>query len=245
MSFATAFACSGPGAAVGDERELARVVAALDGDEAQRARHVLVDDREDALGRLPRPTARPIASAIVCTAARAASTSSSISPPSRRGGRWPSTTFASVTVGSVAALAVCGGAGLRAGRLRADAERLRELGHVRDRAAAGADRVHVDRRHLDPEVADRGLAADRRLAVLAERDVRRRAAHVEGEDVVEARLARDEERACDAAGRAREDAVDRVARRLARRHQAGVGAQDVDVRRARRCRRAALWSCST
>ena len=39
-------------AAVGDEREVARVVAALDGDEPQRARHVLVHDREDALGRL-------------------------------------------------------------------------------------------------------------------------------------------------------------------------------------------------
>ena len=43
---------------------------------------------------------RPIASAIVCTDARAASASSSISPPSSLGGRWPSTTFASVTVGS-------------------------------------------------------------------------------------------------------------------------------------------------
>ncbi len=51
MIFATAFACSGPGAAVGDEREVARVVATLDGDDAERAGHVLVDDREDALGR--------------------------------------------------------------------------------------------------------------------------------------------------------------------------------------------------
>ena len=41
-----------PGAAVGDERELARVVAALDGDEPQRTGHVLVDDREDPLGGL-------------------------------------------------------------------------------------------------------------------------------------------------------------------------------------------------
>ena len=40
------------GAAVGDEREVARVVAALDGDEPQRAGHVLVDDREDPLGGL-------------------------------------------------------------------------------------------------------------------------------------------------------------------------------------------------
>ena len=38
------------GAAERDERELARVVAALHGDEPQRAGHRLVRDREDALG---------------------------------------------------------------------------------------------------------------------------------------------------------------------------------------------------
>ena len=42
---------------------------------------------------------RPIASAIACTAVRDALTSSAISPPSSFGGRCPSTTFASVTVG--------------------------------------------------------------------------------------------------------------------------------------------------
>ena len=72
--------------------------------------------------------------------------------------------MASVTVGSVAALPVGGGAGLGARRLRADAQRAGQLGDVRDRAAAGADGVHVDARDLDPELADRGLAADRRLA---------------------------------------------------------------------------------
>ena len=59
------------------------------------------------------------------TAARAASTSSDISPPIRSAGRWPSTTLASVTVGSVAALAVGRRAGLGARRLRADAQRAR------------------------------------------------------------------------------------------------------------------------
>ena len=48
-----------PGAAVGDERELARVVAALDGDDAQRAGHVLVHDREDPLGGRPRRSRGP------------------------------------------------------------------------------------------------------------------------------------------------------------------------------------------
>ena len=40
------------GAAERDERELARVVAALDADHAQRAGHVLVDDPQDAVGGL-------------------------------------------------------------------------------------------------------------------------------------------------------------------------------------------------
>ena len=56
---ASALACSGAGAAEGDEREVARVDAALHGDDAQRAEHVLVDDVDDALrGRLgtPRPS---------------------------------------------------------------------------------------------------------------------------------------------------------------------------------------------
>ena len=128
-----------------------------------------------------------------------------------------------------AAAAVRRGTGIRARGLRPDAKRLGQLRHVRDRAAARTDGVDVDRRHLDAEVTDRGLAPDRRLAVLTERDVGRRAAHVEGEDVVEPRLAGDVERAGDAARRAREDAIDRVAHRLARRHQTGVRAEDVDV----------------
>ena len=41
-----------PGAAEGHQRELARVVAALHGDHAQRAGHVLVDDPQDAVGGL-------------------------------------------------------------------------------------------------------------------------------------------------------------------------------------------------
>ena len=130
-----------------------------------------------------------------------------------------------------AAAPVGGRSGVGPCRLRADAECLRELRDVGDRAASCADGVHVDRRHLDAEVADRGLAADRRLTVLTEGNVRRRAAHVEGEDVLEPRLARDVERAGDAAGWAGQDPVDRVLCGLARRHQAGVRAENVDVGR--------------
>ena len=39
-----------PGAAEGDEREVARVVTALDRDDAQRAQHLGVDDVDDRRG---------------------------------------------------------------------------------------------------------------------------------------------------------------------------------------------------
>ena len=164
---------------------------------------------------------RPIASAIVWTDVRAASTSSAISPPSSRGGE---VAEHDIRVGHgrlLAAAPVGGRPGVGPCRLRADAECLRQLGDVRDRAAACTDGVHVDRGHLDAEVADRSLAADRGLTVLTQRNVRRCAAHVEGEDVLEPRLARDVERAGDAAGWAGQDSVDGVLRSLTRRHQAG------------------------
>ena len=174
---------------------------------------------------------RPIASATDCTAVPAASTSSSISPPSRRGGRCP-THDVRVRHGRVgAALAVRGRPRLGARRLRPDPERLRQLRDMRDRAAAGTDRVHVHRRHAQTEMRDGSLAADRRLPGEAERHIRRRTAHVEREDVVEAGLPRHVERARDPSRRAREHTVDRVAPRLPRRHQARVRAQDVHVRR--------------
>ena len=154
--------------------------------------------------------ARPMASAIVCTAARAASTSS-CHLAAQQARRQVAEHDVRVGHGRLRAAAPVGRrARVGARGLRADAERLRQLRHVGDRAAAGADGVDVDGRHLDAEVADRRLAPDRRLAVLAQRDVGRRAAHVEGQDVVEPRLAGDVERAGDAAGRAGQDPVDRV-----------------------------------
>ncbi len=216
----------GAGAAVGDQREVAGVVAALHGHEPQRTRHVLVDDRDDSLGGLLGrveahrvgnrlhgcPRRLDVERHLAAEQARREMAENDVGIRNRRLG---------------AALAIRGRAGLGACRLGTDAQRFRQLRHVRDRAAACADGVHVHRGHLDPEVTDRRLAPDRRLPVLAERHVSRRPAHVEREDVVVARLARDEQRAGDAARRAGEDAVDRVAGGFACRHQARVGAEDV------------------
>ena len=218
-----------PGAAVGDEREVARVVAALDGDEAQRARHVLVHDREDSLrGLLDRREAHRVGDRLDRGARRLDVERHLAAEQLRR-----KVTEHDVRVGhgrQLAAPAVGGRAGSGARRLRPDAERLRQLGHVGDRAAARADRVDVDGRDADAEVRDRRLAPDRRLPVLAERDVGGRPSHVEREDVLEAGLGGDEEGAGDTAGRPGEHRVDRVPRRLAGRHQPRVGAEDVHVR---------------
>ena len=134
-----------PRAAVGDERELARVVAALDARRARSAPAMF----SLTIARMPSAASstepRPIASAIVCTAARAASTSSchlAAEQPRRqvaerrRSRRSRSAPRRRCPYG--------GRAGLGARRLRADAERLRQLRHVGDRAAARADGVHVD-----------------------------------------------------------------------------------------------------
>ena len=100
----------------------------------------------------------------------------------------PSTTFASVSVGSRAALAVAGRARARAGAARPDAERA-ALVDVRDRAAAGADRVDVDHRHEqriagDPGVARGGLADP---VLRDDPDVGRGAADVERDQPLAAR----------------------------------------------------------
>ena len=94
------------GAAKGQQRKLARVVTAFDRDAAQRSLHVRVHYREYSLRRLDRLTFRPAALLISLARSRQSvrehvASSSLNSPPSNpRPPKWPSTTCASVTVGS-------------------------------------------------------------------------------------------------------------------------------------------------
>ena len=107
----------------------------------------------------------------------------------------PSTRFASVTVGSVAAAPVAGRPRVGARALRPDAQEAARV-DPGDRAAARADLDEVDDRRPhrvagERHAADPGarVAADvvvlrhRRLAALDQPDLRGRPAHVEGEDV--------------------------------------------------------------
>ena len=87
-----------------------------------------------------------------------------------------------MTVGSVAAAAVAGGPGLGARRARPDPQGAAGVAPA-DRAAAGADRVHVDHRQLDRAAADLARVGPPHLAVLDHADVAGGAAHVEAERV--------------------------------------------------------------
>ncbi len=98
-SFASAFACSGPAppnATSAKSRESKPCCT----DTSRSAPNMFSLTMSTMPAAAVSASGRPIASATFWTAARAAATSSVISPPRRRGGRYPSTTFASVTVGS-------------------------------------------------------------------------------------------------------------------------------------------------
>ena len=91
------------GPAENHQREVARIVAALDRQQACAAGHILVDDGQDRFRRLLDAKTELFAQPRHCRA-RAATTSSearSFSPIGSSGLIRPSTTFASVTVGSV------------------------------------------------------------------------------------------------------------------------------------------------
>ena len=88
------------GAAVGDQRELARVAALLGRDRAQRAVHARVRELVDA-ARRPRASVSPSGSATRATASSASSAEIAICPSATApAGISPSTTLASVTVAS-------------------------------------------------------------------------------------------------------------------------------------------------
>ena len=164
---------------------------------------------------------------------RALPASSRILPPRKLSSlRWPSTRLQSVMVGIVAAARVAGRARHRAGALRADLQHA-EAVDARDGAAAGAHRVDVHHRHRDVAAFDLAAARDERLAVLDQRDVAGGAAHVEGDDVLEAGHAARIGAGGDAAGRAREHRGHRLARRGGEGRHAAVRLHDVFLPRRR------------
>ena len=148
-----------PGAAERHQRVVARIVAALHGDHADRARHVGGDDREDALRGLPwhaeaqpaRPAARsPLGQILPDRHAPA---------QQMLGFSVCSTTLASVTVGSSLPRAVADRAGIGAGAARPDLQQPAAV-DIGDRAAARADGVDVEHRRLDRIAVHDGFAGE-------------------------------------------------------------------------------------
>ena len=94
----------------------------------------------------------------------------------------------------------------RAGAFRSDAQRAGET-DARDAAAAGADFLDVDHRHLHRKAG--GIAADQRtaghqhMAVVDDAGFRRGAAHVEGDGIIESHAVAQDLGADDARGRTR------------------------------------------
>ena len=179
------------GAAEREQGEVARVVAARQAHHADRAGHPVVGDAHDRQRRRGRVEAERRADllqqrrldrrqrhAVVDgeQPVRVEPAEDDVGVGDRRPG---------------AAAAVADRPRRRAGALRADAQHARGIDRG-DRAAAGADGVDVDHRHVDRHrVLELEVARDRRLAAEHERDVARGAAHVVGDDVAElARRAR-------------------------------------------------------
>ena len=201
-----------------------RVVPALDADDPQRGVHVLVDDLQNGLGRLldahpellgdvsdglPRGLLVHLQRATEGDAGRNA-VQNDVGVGHGRG---------------LAAAAVGGGSRVGAGALRAYLQGTAR-GDESYRAAPRADAVHVYGRGLELEVPELDVAPDRRLAVAAQRDVGRRAAHVEGQDVGDPDLTRQVRRAGDAAGWSRQGDLDRAVSHRLRAHGPAVGADD-------------------
>ncbi len=181
-----------PAAAIAEQHEFARIAAVLDRNLLDRARHDDGGERDDpvrharhAVGagiseRLP-DLLHGLARGRGIELQLAAEEAIGVEPAEHE-----------IGVGHRrlgAAIAIAGGAGRRARALRADRQAVLRI-EPGDRAAAGADLDDVDHRRLDRKpfhiaagVVDR---VDREAAVLDQRALGGGAAHVEGDDVLQA-----------------------------------------------------------
>ena len=217
------------GAAERHQRVVARIDALLDGAGADGVGHVGVDHGDHALGRLAVGHAE-LARQLADHAPRrhlverhaAAQEVAAVEAAQHDVGVGHG--------GAVAAAAVGGRSRHGAGRARPDLEGA-GLVDEGDRAAAGADRVHVDHRHQHGEARDPGVAR-RRLAEAALRhdaDVGRGAADVEGDEVAPARQAARPVAADHAGRRTREQGEHGPFGHHAGRGDAAVGRHDAQV----------------
>ena len=225
------------GAAERHQREAARVDPALDA--SSRAARPASPPRPRA--RSPPRSASQLEAELAREAARSARSAaprSSDSPPAsgESSSRRPSSRLASVTVGCCAAAPVAGGPGRGARRGGPDAQRAAGVAPG-DRAAAGADRVDVERRQRQRPSGDRALGGLARPAPPSIRQTSQEVPPMSKQST--SRLAGElgqQQRAADAAGRAREHRQRGVRARRARVGQPARGLHDLRLGQAQRAR---------
>ena len=181
-----------------------------------------------------RATSSPSVDASSPTAASAASRESRTPPASTpSAGRWPSTTCASVTVGSLPPRPYAAGPGCAPAERGPDAQRAAGVAPG-DRAAARADGLDVEARQRQRASRDRPLVGLAHDAGVDHADVAGGAAHVEAEHVGRSRTLREQARALGAARRSGEDRERGV---RARRGRGSRGRPRTASPRARAARR--------
>ena len=216
------------GAAEHDERELARVVALADRDQPDGVGHVGVRDLDHRARRVDRVEPERLGDLVADRRLGGVAVELHAAADQLR----PEPAEQQVGVGVrrlLAAAAVAGRPGLGARGLRAVAQRA-GLVDPGQRAAAGADREHLDAREADRiAVLDRPLLGHLRLALVDERDVGAGAAHVEPDRVVVAAQRGDVARGDRARGDARGGEADGELLDRPRRHHAAAGVQQQQV----------------
>ena len=166
------------------DREVARVEAAGNRVRADRQRHVVVDDLEDPERGIGHAEAERLRHLLLDRLARQVRVELQVAAERQVGVEAAEHDLGVGHGRLLAAAAVAGRPGLRAGRARADVEAAR-LVDVGDRAAAGADRHEIDHRRQHRMAADVGVTRvhDFHGAARDRRDVGRGAADVDGDDV--------------------------------------------------------------
>ena len=213
-----------------DEREVGRVAPAFDRDHAQGAGHVGVDHIDHGAGRPGDVPAERlgdrrdrVAGALGIERDRRAEDLAGLQAAEHD---------VRIGHGRQRPAAVGGRSRIRARGLRADAECAPGV-EPGDRAAARADRMDVDRGRADRDPVDFEVGAFEQPAG-AEADIGGGAAHVEGDRLLEASLARGREAAGRAARWPGEDGADRIRTGRGRAHRAAVGLHDAQAGRPRR-----------
>ncbi|MPL86103.1 hypothetical protein SDC9_32079 [bioreactor metagenome] len=203
------------------QHEVARVIAALDRDPPDRVHHVVVDDGEHAMRRLLDADAKRRGQMRLDRAAGFRDVQRQ--PPAdepvgvqiaqnqvRVGGRR-----------LLAALIVAGRARFRARRLRPHLQQP-DLVDPADRAAARAQGLDLDHRDADAIAQEVDVLRDIGAAVAGQGDVKRRAAHVDGDDVLHPPGLAEIQRRLRCRGRARVDRIDRLVRHHPAKRQPAV-----------------------